>query len=63
MPKTKQSDLIARVKRPNIDFINKYIINSEIRGGGGELLVLVTHQSLLINIFPLAPQIIFFYKI
>ena len=34
MPKTKQSDLIANVKRPNIGFINKYIINSEIRGEG-----------------------------
>ena len=59
MPKTKQSDLIAAVKRPNIDFIYKYIINSEIRGGGG-LSVLVTYQSPLINIFPLAPPKLFF---
>ena len=35
MPKNKQSNLIARVKTPNIGFINKYIINSKIRGGGG----------------------------
>ena len=64
MPKTKQSDLIAGVKTPNIGFINKYIINSEIRGGGG-YSVLVTYQSLLIYIFPLAPpkKIIFLYKI
>ena len=34
MPKNKQSNLIAKVKTPNIDFINKYIINSGIRGGG-----------------------------
>ena len=61
MPKTKQSDLIAAVKRPNIDFIYKYIINSEIRGGGGGLSVLVTYQSLLINIFPLAPPPNYFF--
>ena len=35
MPKNKQWNLIASVKMPNIDFINKYIINSGIRGGGG----------------------------
>ena len=34
MPKNKQSNLIAHVKTPNIRFINKYIINSGIRGGG-----------------------------
>ena len=33
MPKNKQSNLIANVKTPNIGFINKYIINSGIRGG------------------------------
>ena len=61
MPKTKQSDLIASVKRPNIGFINKYIINSEIRGGGRELFgLLVTYQSLLVNIFSLAPPKLFF---
>ena len=67
MPKTKQSDLIAYVKRPNVGFINKYIIYSEIRGGGGgrELFsLLVTYQSLLVNIFSLAPpKIIFLCKI
>ena len=35
MPKNKQSNLIANVKMRNISFINKYIINSEIRGKGG----------------------------
>ena len=35
MPQNKQSGLIAGVKWPNIGFINKYIINSEIKGGGG----------------------------
>ena len=35
MPKNKQSNLIASVKTPNIGFINKYIINSGIKGGGG----------------------------
>ena len=34
MPKNKQSNLIAVVKTPNIGFINKYIINSEIKGRG-----------------------------
>ena len=34
MPKNKQWNLIASVKMPNIGFINKYIINSGIRGGG-----------------------------
>ena len=31
----KQSNLIASVKTPNIGFINKYIINSGIKGGKG----------------------------
>ena len=35
MPKNKQSNLIANVKMLSIGFINKYIVNSEIRGGGG----------------------------
>ena len=30
----KQLDLIASVKTPNVGFINKYIINSGIRGEG-----------------------------
>ena len=34
MPKINQSNLIASVKTPSKDFINKYVINSEIRGGG-----------------------------
>ena len=38
MPKNKQSNLIASVKTQNIGFINKYIINSGIKGGGGGLL-------------------------
>ena len=52
--KNKQSNLIASVKKPNIGFINKYIINSGTRGEGG-YSVLVNHQSLLSNIFSLAP--------
>ena len=62
MPENKQSNLIANVKTPKIGFINKCIMNSGIRGGGYS--VLVNYQSLLSNIFPLAPpQIIFLYKI
>ena len=57
MPKNKQTNLIASVKTPNIDFINKYIINSGIRGGYS---VLVNYQSLRSNIFPLAPLQLFF---
>ena len=33
MPKNKQSDLIASVKRLNIGFINEHIINLGIGGG------------------------------
>ena len=58
MPKTKQSDLIARVKRPNIGFINKYKLKN--KGGGVDYSVLVTYQSLLINIFQLDPTKLFF---
>ena len=40
MPKNKQSNFIASVKTPNIGFIKKYIVNSEIsRGGGYSVLV------------------------
>ena len=34
MPKNKQSNLIAGVKTPNIGFINKHVINSEIKERG-----------------------------
>ena len=61
MPQNKQSDLIANVKMPNISFINKYIINSEIRGKGGGYSVLVNYPSLLSNIFLLAPPQLFFF--
>ena len=62
MPENKQSNLIANVKTPNIGFINKYIINSGIRVGGGYSM-LVNYQSLLSNIFPLAlPQLFFVIK-
>ena len=37
--KNKQSNSIASVKTPNIGFINKYFINSGIRGGGYSGLV------------------------
>ena len=53
MAKNKQSDLIASVKRLNIGFINKHIINLGIGGGG--YLVLVNYQSLVSKFFPLAP--------
>ena len=62
MPKNKQSNFIASVKTSNINFINKYIINSGISRGGG-YSVLVNYQSLLSNMFSLAPPIIFLYKI
>ena len=62
MLKNKQSNFIANVKMPNISFINKYIINSEIRGkGGGGYSVLVNYPSFLSNIFPLAPPQLFFF--
>ena len=56
MAKNKQSNLIANVKMPNIGFISTNILQTqkEIRGGGG-YSVLVNYQSLLSNIFPLAP--------
>ena len=38
MPKNKKLNLIANVKMPNISFINKYIINSGVRGGWGQYL-------------------------
>ena len=37
MPENKQSNLIANLKTPNMGFINKYIINSGIWGGGGAI--------------------------
>ena len=58
MPKNKQSNLIASVKTPNIGFINKYITNSEIRGGS---LALVNYQSLLNYLFISPPPKLFFF--
>ena len=60
MPKNKQSNFIPSVKMSNISFINKYILNSGISWGGYS--VLVNYQSLLSNIFPLDPPIIFLYE-
>ena len=62
MPKTKQLDLIARVKTPNMGFINKYIIHSEIGGGLFSIsyLPITSHKYLSISS---PPQIIFPYKI
>ena len=63
IPENKQSNLIANVKTPNIGFINKYIINSRIRGGGYSVLVnyhIVTSLKYL-SISP-SPNY-FFYKI
>ena len=45
-----KTDLIASVKRLNIGFINKHIINFGIGGGGGQL-VLVNYQSLVSKFF------------
>ena len=57
------SSTLPLIKMPNISFINKYIINSEIRGKEeGGYSVLVNHPSLLSNIFLLAPQLFFFIK-
>ena len=63
MPKNKQSNLIASVKTPNIGFFYKYNINLG-KGEEGGSSVLVNYQSLLSNIFPLAPppQLFFFIK-
>ena len=62
MPKNKQLDLTASVKKLNLGFINKHIINLGIGGGG--YLVLVNYQSLVSKFFPLAPPpFIFLYKI
>ena len=61
MPKTKQSDLIASTKNAKHRFHQQiyYKLRNKERGYS----LLVTYQSLLINIFPLAPhQIIFLYK-
>ena len=58
MPKNKQLDLIVSVKTSNVSFINKCIINSGISEGGYS--VLVNYQSLLSNIFRLAPSQLFF---
>ena len=52
MPKNKQSNSIASVKTPNIGFTNKL-------SNKGGYSALVNYQSLLSNIFPLAPPIIF----
>ena len=57
MVKNKQSNLITSVKMLNISVINKYTLNLEIGGGGYS--VLVNYQSLLSNLFSLAPQSFF----
>ena len=58
MIKNKQPNLIAFVKTPNVGFINKDTINTGIREGGANS-VLVNFQSLLSSILPLAPPVIF----
>ena len=57
--KIKQSYFITSAKTSNVGFINKYMINSGISRGGG-YSALVNYQSLLSNIFPLAPPQLFF---
>ena len=59
MPKNKQSDLIASVKLLNIRSSTN--INSGIGGGGYS--VLLNYQSLLSDIFPLAPLPQLFFSI
>ena len=54
MLKNKQSNLIASVKTPNVGFINKYVINSEIKERGAIYSVLINYQSFLSDLFPLA---------
>ena len=44
MAKNKQTNLIASVKMLNICFINKYIINSGIEGGGAIQYYLITDR-------------------
>ena len=76
MAKNEQLNLIVIVKMLNIGFINKYVINLEIRGDyvnqnqikfwfeiRGGYVVLVNYQSLVLKFFPLAPPFIFLYKI
>ena len=65
MPKNKHSNLIASVKTPNLGFINKYIINSEIKGKGGGGLFSVSQlpiTSLKYLSISLPPQLVFFIK-
>ena len=52
MAKNNLSNFIASVKMLNIGFINKHIINL---GTGVGYSVLVNYQSLVPNLFPLAP--------
>ena len=61
MPENKQSNLIANVKTPSIGFYQQiyYKLRNKERVGGG-YSVLVNYQSLLLNIFPLAPPQLFF---
>ena len=59
MLKNKQSDLIAGVKMPDIGFINKYIINSRIRGEGGYSVLLITNHFSEISFHLPTPQLIF----
>ena len=65
MPKNKQPNLIASVKAPNIGFINKYVINSEIKEGGG-YSVLINYQSFLLRSLSISlrpsPQLFSFIK-
>ena len=61
MPKNKQSNLIASVKTPSIGFINKYIINSGIRGGGGLFSVIQLPITFLKHLFISPPHQLFFF--
>ena len=59
MPKNKQSKLIASVKTPNIGFINKYIINSGIRGVGGAIqcYLITNHFSQILKYLSISPPL------
>ena len=61
MPKNKQSNLIANVKMLSISFINKYIINSEIRGKEGGLFSISKLPITSLKYLSVSPPQLFFF--